>query len=195
MVGLRLWCGAPDGSQLEPGYHRFDSKVQVDAEGYKEQVTIEDIPGRAPDFGACMRNVLRDMPIADEPFRRGVETLKYQRAHSSPEQSSLVGHPAVIVVAGVTIVVSELVLEAGATTILFSVTVEVIDKAAKDVAELAKRGFKKCMSHYTGCMATGLSNPFRGNHWSASHCNGCFERCQIDGVWPDAVGGKTCVYW
>lgn len=121
--------------------------------------------------------------------------MKYRRREALAEQRKLVGHPVVIVIAGVTIVVGEVALEAGAYTILFAVSVELIDKASKDVAELAKRGFKKCVTHYTRYMATGLSNPFKGNHWSASHCNGCFERCQTDGVWPAAVGGKTCIYW
>lgn len=188
-------CVSEYGKQLEPGHHRFDSTVQVDEEGVKWDVTIDGIPDTASELGACLRVALANMPIAEEAFRQGVETLKYRRQEALAEQRKLVGHPVVIVIAGVTIVIGEVALEAGAYTILFAVSVELIDKASKDVAELAKRGFKKCVTLYTGCMATGLSNPFKGNHWSASHCNGCLERCTTDGAWPAEVGGKTCIYW
>jgi len=131
-------CVAEYGPQLEPGRHAFNSNIEVNEDGDKLDVTIEDVPDTAPDFGACMRNVLRDMPIAEEPLRQGVETLKYRREQASAAQRSLVSSPVVVVV-GVTVVVSELVLEAGAYTILFAVAVQVVDKAAKDVADLAKK--------------------------------------------------------
>lgn len=186
-------CVSEYGKQLEPGRHRFDSTVEVDEERVKWDVTIDGVPDTAPDLGACLRIALQDMPIAEEPFRQGVETLKYRRQEALAEQRKLVGHPVVIVIAGATIVVGEVMLEAGAYTILFAVSVELIDKASKDVAELAKRGFKKCVTHYTACMATSLSNI--GNHWKASVCNTCFDVCGRTGAWPANIGLGSCHYW
>jgi hypothetical protein len=79
------------------------------------------------------------MPVSEDLIRKGAEELNVQRTQASAAQRSLMGSPVVIVVAGVTIIVSELVLEAGAITILFAVTVKVVEKAVDDVAELAKR--------------------------------------------------------
>ncbi|MBK9260442.1 MAG: hypothetical protein IPM54_11470 [Polyangiaceae bacterium] len=136
-------CVAEYGRQLEPGYHKFDTNVQVNEDGGNEDVTIDDIPNTAYDLGACMRNVFRNMPIAEEPLRQGVETLKYRREQASAAQRSHMSAPIVIVVAGVTILVSELVIEAGAYTIVFAVTVTVADKAKDDVVEAVKRWRRK----------------------------------------------------
>jgi hypothetical protein len=89
------------------------------------------------------------------------------------------------------------VLEAGAYTIMFAVTVKVVEKAATDVAELAKKGkwFNKCVAHYAACMATAMGGPFGGNHQKSSRCNSCFQRCDFDKSWPTGVGNGTCEYW
>ncbi|MBK9259951.1 MAG: hypothetical protein IPM54_08965 [Polyangiaceae bacterium] len=189
-------CVAEYGSQLEPGYHTFDSKVLVDEDGDKEDVTIDDIPNSAYDLGACMRNALRAMPIAEQPLREGVQILKNKREQASAANRSLMGSPAVAAV-GVAIVVSELVLEAGAYTIVFAVSVEVVDRAAKDVAELAKKSkwWNKCLAHYTACMATTIGNPFGGNHWKSSRCDNCVKVCRDTQQWPTAVGNGSCEYW
>jgi len=190
------WCMAEYGSQLEPGRHAFNSTVKVNEDGDKLDVSIDDIPETAPDFAACMRNVLRDMPIAEEPFRQGVETLKYRREQASTAQRSLVSSPVVIVVAGVAIVVSELVLEAGAYTVLFAVTVKVVEKAAEDVAEEGWRAV--CAAHYAACMMSSVSKK-KGNHWRQTRCGICERRCSTHKVWPDQVGSweddGSCKYW
>ncbi|MBK9266484.1 MAG: hypothetical protein IPM54_42690 [Polyangiaceae bacterium] len=74
---------------MEPGHHEFDVKIQVDEDGDKEDVTIDDIPNTAYDLGACMRNALRAMPIAKEPLRQGVETLKYRREQPNATDRAL----------------------------------------------------------------------------------------------------------
>ena len=48
-------CVAEYGPQLEPGYHVLNSTVLVNEDGDKTEVTINDIPNTASDFGACMR--------------------------------------------------------------------------------------------------------------------------------------------
>lgn len=125
-------CVAEYGPQLEPTRHTFRSNIQVNEDGYKDQVTIADIPETAPDFGACMRNVLRDMPIAAQPFQEAVATLKYRREHASAE-GSVVNLPGVTVVADVPIVEGELVLEVAAYTVVFAITVKVVDKKVKPI--------------------------------------------------------------
>ncbi len=185
------------GPQLDPGDHVLNSTVLVNEDGDKTGVTINDIPNTAPDFSACMRKALADMPVSEDLIRKGAAELKSRRDQASVGQRSLVGSPAVIVVGGVVIVVSELVLEAGAYTIMFAVTVKVVEKAAEDVAELAKRGswFTKCKAHYAACVATALGGPFGGNHHKSSRCNTCFQRCDFDKSWPTGVGNGTCEYW
>ncbi len=184
-------CVSEHGKLLEPGRHRFDSTVDVDDEGVKWGVTIDGIPDTAADLGACLRIALANMPIADEPFRRGVETLNFRREEALAEQRKLVGHPIVLVIAGVTIVVSEVALEAGAVTILLAVSVTVIDKASKDVAEMAKRGARgrsSCVTGYVNCIMNGGS-PFLGNNWNITRCATCQSVCEnrTPKSWPSSV--------
>ncbi len=63
-------CVAQDAWQMDPGRVVIDSTLEVDEDRYKVGVTIDGIPEKAADFGACMRNALRAMPIAEEPFQQ-----------------------------------------------------------------------------------------------------------------------------
>jgi hypothetical protein len=185
-------CVAEYARQLPPGRHEFDLNVEVYEDGSKKGVTIDDLPNTAYDFGACMRNAFLDMPIAEEPLRQGVETLKYRREQTMAAQRSLVSSPVVVVVAGVTIVVTELMLEAGAYTLLFAVTVKVVEKAAEDVKE---DGWKAvCIAKYAACIAA-VGTFKRGNHLGASRCNTCMERCLDDHEWPSSIGNGSCEFW
>ncbi|MBK9263281.1 MAG: hypothetical protein IPM54_26195 [Polyangiaceae bacterium] len=187
-------CVAEYGTQLEPGYHKFDSKVLVDEDGDKEDVTIDDIPNTAYDLGACMRNALRAMPIAEQPLREGVHILKNRREQPSAAERSLMGSPAVVV-AGVTIVVSELVLEAGAYTFLFAVTVEVVDRAAKDAIEALRRRRpweNECQKKLNECLLSPLGSQWGDVH-GTSRCVMCFKRCDKNG-WPSGIKIDDDVY-
>ncbi|MBK9265376.1 MAG: hypothetical protein IPM54_37025 [Polyangiaceae bacterium] len=119
-------CVAEYGLLLVPGHHEFSATVRMNEDGDKEDVTIDGIPNSAHDLGACLRNALRAMPIAKEPLRHGVETLKYQREHASEEQLSLADF--INVISGVPIVVSQLVFEAQGYTIVLPVAVKVVAK-------------------------------------------------------------------
>ncbi|HRI72039.1 MAG TPA: hypothetical protein PK156_47730 [Polyangium sp.] len=182
-------CVAEHGARLEAGDLALNATVEVTEEGQRD-VTIVGIPNTAPDFGACMRNVLYDMPIAEEPFRKGLELLKYRRQETNAAQRFLVGHPVVIVVAGVTIVVSEIVLEAGAVTILTAVTVKVVEKAADDVAEAIKNRRipwkDACTTHYENCIESPAGRA-RGNVWNQTRCGLCKRSCDLRKIWPPAV--------
>ncbi len=185
-------CVAEHGAKLPPGHLVLNSTVEVDEDGLKWDVTIDNVPETASDFGACMRIALQDLPIAESLLREGAEKLRVQRAEALAEQRRLVGHPVVIVVAGVTIVVSEVVLEAGAVTILLAVSVKVVEKAAKDIAE---EGWKaKCAAHYAACMATNSARKV-GNHLGQTRCGICARVCVENEEWPFEVGNGSCEYW
>ncbi len=182
-------CVTDHGAQLGPGRLVLDSTVEVDEDGLKWDVTINNLPETASDFGACMRIALQDMPIAEEPFRQGVDILKYRREQIAAAQRSLVGHPVVIVVAGVTIVVSEVVLEAGAVTILFAVTVKVIDKAKDDVMEAVRRRprwKRNCDEKLVECLMSSLGRLW-GNVKGSSRCIMCYDRCDERNGWPAGI--------
>jgi hypothetical protein len=186
------------GGQLEPRHYGFHPEIQVDEDGVKWAVTTNDIPASANDFAACTRSVLSDMPVSEDLIRKGAEELNVQRAQASAAQRSLMGSPVVIVVAGVAIVVSELVLEAGAYTIMFAVTVKVVEKAVDDVADALKkqRNWKdECSAHFALCSATNVVRQ-DGNHWQQTRCGICARVCvQTEGSWPSEVGNGSCEYW
>ncbi len=124
-------CVAQDAWQMDPGRVVLRSTLEVNEDSDKVGVTIADIPDKAPDFGACMRNVLRDMPIAEAPFQQGVGTLKYLREHAGDGDDAL--RRFIEVIPGVPIVESELVLEAEGYTVVLPVTVKVVDKQVKQI--------------------------------------------------------------
>ncbi len=183
------------GPLLEPGYHVLNSSVLVDEDGDRVDVTINDIPNTAPDFDACMRNILRDMPVSEDLVRQGAAELKSRRNQANAAQRSLVSSPVVVIV-GVTIVVSELFLEAGAITILFAVTVKVVDKAVDDVAELAKRkrdrAWDECLNRYEACVA-GKRYQDEGRHIGDSRCGLCVTICRTTRTWPAFVDLGPCL--
>ena len=106
---------------------------------------------------------------------------------------------ALIVVVGL----YEIVLEAGAYTILFAVTVKVVDKAKDDVVEALKRrppitdgeDDKECVDGYERCILSGGGG--RGNNWNTTVCENCLRVCQNKGGWPYSVpifgrGNPSC---
>ncbi len=129
-------CTAEYGGQLEPGRYNFNPVVKVDTDGVTRGVEIPEIPDTAPDLAACMRIALRDMAIPASVFNMR-PTPSASTDKLTAEQRSFVGNPVVVVV--VVVEVGEIILEAGAITILFAATVKVVDKVAEDVLEAAKR--------------------------------------------------------
>jgi hypothetical protein len=183
------------GGQLEPRHYGFSPEIQVDEDGVKWAVTTNDIPASASDFAGCTRSALSDMPVSADLIRKGAEELNVQRAQASAAQRSLMGSPVVIVIAGVTIIVSELVIEAGTITILFAVTVKVVEKAVDDVAELAKRKREKawdeCLNRYEACVAGKLYRE-QGAHIGDSRCGLCVRICRTTLLWPPFVDLGPC---
>ena len=135
-------CVAEYGQQMAPGRIDLDATVKVDEDGALVGVRLDGIPNTAPDFGACVRNVLRELPIAERPFREGVKMLDFSRKHAGDSQDALVGF--INVISGVPIVGSEVVLEADGYTVVLPVTVKVVAKLETlldaDKATLSKIG-------------------------------------------------------
>lgn len=133
-------CFATYGGQLGPGRHQFNPVVEVNQDGVKRGVSTPDMPDTAPDLAACTRIALSDMAIPSAVFQMRKAQSTASTNASTVEQRSLVGNPGVVVVVVVVeVALAEIVLEAGAITILFATTVKVVDDAKDDVLEAAKR--------------------------------------------------------
>jgi len=130
-------CVKEHGNQLDGGSWAFSPTIQVNREGYVVDVNAGDMPQSAPDLAACTRIALSDMAIPSTVFQMRQTQSTAWTNETTVEQRSYMGSPAVVVV--VVVGLSEIVLEAGAYTILFAVTVKVVEKAVDDVAEAAKR--------------------------------------------------------
>ena len=182
-------CFSIYGGQLQPGRHYFNPVVEVNRDGMSRRVETPDMPDTAPDFAACTRIALSDMSIPD-----GILSLRRTQATATnevtPEQRSYMGNPAVAVV--VVVGLSEIVLEAGAYTVLFGVTVKVLEKAAEDVEE---EGWKAaCIAKYAACIAA-VGTFKRGNHLGISRCASCLEACKEEQSWPSDIGNGSCEFW
>ena len=116
-------CVAFDGRQLEKGRIVVESTVDVNEDGDKLGVTVVGIPETARDFGVCLRKLLQDMPIAEQPFREAVDRLNFHREHAMDSQEAL--EQFINVILGVPFVESELVLEVDEYTVVLPVTVKV----------------------------------------------------------------------
>lgn len=185
-------CVTEHAAQLGPGNHALDATMDMDEDGLRYNVEIANLPASGEDFGACMRSALEDMVISEKRLDDAREKLKVQRQQALAEQKKLMGSPVVIVVAGVTVIVTEVMLEAGAITILFATTVTLIDKAAKDVAELiSQRAWNKCLAEYENCVA-GKRYYEEGRHIRDSRCGACIMICRGTGKWPAATSLGPC---
>jgi hypothetical protein len=181
-------CVTEHGAQLGPGHHSLDATMDMDEHGLRYNVEITNLPAPGEDFGGCMRSALQDMVISEKLFDEAREKLKAQREEQQKAQKQLLGSPVVVVV-GVTVVVTEVFLEAGAITILFATTVTLIDKAATDVMELAKRKRweNECNRLRTLCLGTSIQ-PLPGSVYGSGRCLMCAEQCKKDeGIWPSSV--------
>lgn len=187
-------CVTEHAAQLGPGNHALDATMDMDEDGLRYNVEIANLPASGEDFGGCMRSALEDMVISEKLLDNAREKLKAQREEQQKAQKELLGSPVVIVVAGVTVIVTEVMLEAGAITILFATTVTLIDKAATDVAELiSQRKRNECTAHYVSCVGSALYRNL-GRGAGDSRCGGCAYVCHRTGKWPSAIGAGTCDY-
>jgi hypothetical protein len=175
-------CVREYGGQLAPGRYSFRPNVQVDRDGFGREVSTHDIPEEARDLAACTRVVLREMALPEAILQApssGDAAATMNRAY--------MGSPALVVV--VVVGLSELVLEAGAYTILFAVTVELVNEAGKDIAEAGRkrrRWEKECLDGYEECMDSRVGDEL-GNNWNQARCALCRDVCQKEKSWPSQV--------
>jgi hypothetical protein len=182
-------CVADYGGQLEPGRYYLNTHVRVDRDGINQGVSTNDIPKTSHDLTACMRVALREMAIPE-----AILQAPPSEDAAATVSRAYMGSPAVVVVVAVGL--SEIVLEAGAITILFAVTVEVVNEAGKDIAEARRRRKTKkdeCTEHYDRCMGKALSRE-DGNHWRQTRCGACLRKCIRFEAWPTEVGNGSCDY-
>ncbi len=180
-------CVKEHGHLLEGGSWAFSPTIRVNRRGYVVDVDTGDMPQSALDLAACTRIALGDMVIPSYILKIRPTKSDTATNEATMAQRSYVGSPALVVV--VVVGLSEIVLEAGAATILFAVTVKVVDKAVDDVAELAKQRRiwrDQCTDDYTDCIASPAGRA-RGNHWNMTRCGSCREVCERTGKWPSHI--------
>lgn len=130
-------CVTEYAKQLEAGDWAFRPTIEVAQNGRFIGVDDGGIPNTAADFASCTRDALSNMVVPDVIFNLRTAGANAEPTSATAEQRMQMGSPAVVVV--VVVGLSELVFEAGAYTILFAVTVKVVEKAADDVMDAAKR--------------------------------------------------------
>ncbi len=180
-------CVTDFRDQLPDGSWAFSPEVQVYPNGRIARVNAGGVPETAPDLAACTRDALGDMAIPSAVFNmrsRSVASTNEQ----TPEQRALMGNPALIVI--VVVGLGEIAIEAGAATILFAVTVKVVDKAVDDVEDMVKKRRiwrEQCADDYAVCIASPAGRA-RGNHWNMTRCGTCREVCEKnEGNWPSTI--------
>lgn len=183
-------CVTEYAKQLDAGDWAFRPTIEVAQNGRFIRVNDGGIPNTAADFASCTRDALSNMVVPDVIFNLRVPGANADATSATAEQRTQIGSPAVVVV--VVVGLSELVFEAGAYTILFAVTVKVVEKAADDVADWARRSPRladdedDCAEYYTQCIASPAGRA-RGNHWNETRCATCRAVCQKEKSWPARV--------
>ena len=183
-------CVTEYAKQLEAGDWAFRPTIEVAQNGRFIGVDDGGIPNTAADFASCTRDALSNMVVPDVIFNLRTAGANAEPTSATAEQRMQMGSPAVVVV--VVVGLSELVFEAGAYTILFAVTVKVVEKAADDVADLARRSpplpdeQDDCAESYAQCIASPAGRA-RGNHWNETRCATCRAVCQKEKSWPARV--------
>ncbi|TKC99309.1 hypothetical protein [Polyangium fumosum] len=178
-------------STIEPGYYTLDASVKVDQEGRVVEVETTGQPN--PDVGGCMRIALRGMRLPEEVLARGM--LRRSAAANGqvrPERGPI-GEVVTIVV--VTVVFTEVIIEAFAIAVGVTVTATVAVGAAE---ALAKRRRKEkeptCVDRYEACVDKGKGREM-GNHWNETLCGTCLLVCNRYNQWPDHLDtGQSCIY-
>lgn len=154
-------------------YANVDANVQVNEDGLIVNVTTEGIPASSPDFGACTRQVLRDMGVSASILRELKTKLEAKEAASHADSGgNLVGHPIVIVVAGVTLVFNDVVIQVAGITVLFTVMLALKD-AVDAATKRRPRWMNECQRRLNECLASPLNDEY-GHIIGTQRCGWCF---------------------
>ncbi|TKD08343.1 hypothetical protein [Polyangium fumosum] len=174
-------------STIEPGYYSLDASIKVDQEGRVVEVETTGQPN--PDVGGCMRIALRGMTLPEEVLARGLLRRPAAANGQGMPERGPIGEVVTIVI--VTVVFTEVIIEAFAIAVGVTVTATVAAGAAEAFAKRRKR--RSCTTHYDMCMddKTGDED---GNHRGESLCGTCRTMCK-NGHWPEQIGtGQSCLY-
>ncbi|TKD12431.1 hypothetical protein [Polyangium fumosum] len=159
---------------IEPGYYSLDAAVKVDPDGHVLEVETTGQPN--PDVGICVRIALRGMRLSGEIFDRDVlRTSASGSGRATPDRGQ-VGEVVTIVV--VTVVFTEVIIEAFAITVAVAVTATATAGAAKR----AKRE-KMCMPLLHECL--GNKNHPNPDFGPEKDCGACYRYCMNEGSWPE----------
>ncbi len=185
-------CVKEYGHQLDGGSWAFSPKLQVDRDGYVVDAYAGEVPKTAPDLAACTRDTMRSMAIPGWPFNLPQLQSVASNNEATVVQRSQLGSPAVVVVVVVEVALAELVLEAGAFTVVFAATVQIVDKVGKDIAEAARRRRKpnknRCLDAAAGGVA--LWEEFCRDAGGAGGCwSKTYESEQIKRGWCNEYFG------
>jgi hypothetical protein len=177
-----------------------NANVEIDEDGLIQEVTTEGVPASSPDFGACARQVLREMAVPGALLQTLKAQLEAQKKTAGQPQAggNLAGHPIVLVIAGVTLVFSDVVVQVAGITVLFTVTLELKDSVEALRRRRGKDPRDKCTDYYEECVASELFRRL-GNHLGQSRCDLCRAWCRKNnGDWPSQVPHGddygTCAY-
>ena len=178
---------------IEPGYYTLDASVKVDQEGRVVEVETTGQPN--PDVGICMRIALRGMTLPGDVFERGLlRTFASAGGQAMPDRGQM-GEVVTIVV--VTIVFTEVVIEAFAIAVGVTVTATVAAGAAEAFAKRRKDpGVAKCRQRLNRCLDSNKGDE-PGNNYNTTLCPTCFDRCMgsVNKEWPRHLDtGQSCIY-
>jgi len=157
-------------------------------------VEVETTGQPNPDVGGCMRIALRGMTLPEDVLARGLLRRPASANGQARPERGPIGEVVTIVV--VTVVFTEVIIEAFAIAVGVTVTATVATGAAEAFAKRKKR--RSCVTHYEKCMDDASIADKLGDHWKSSLCNACRVKCKVEKEWPDTVpmswGIESCKY-
>ncbi|MDC0750025.1 hypothetical protein [Polyangium mundeleinium] len=132
------------------------------------------------DVGGCMRIALRGMTLPEDVLARGMLRRSASANGQVMPERGPIGEVVTIVV--VTIVFTEVIIEAFAIAVGVTVTATVAAGAAEAFAKGAKRE-RMCMPLLHECL--GNKNHPNPDFGPEKDCGACFRHCKNEGYWPE----------
>jgi len=177
---------------INAGFYSVDAKVEVNEDGDIVDVQTEGMPD--PEVGICMRLALRHMTIPEDVLEQGLLGRTAAANGQAMPDRRQTGEVVTIVV--ITIVFTEIVIEAVAVSLAVGVTATVAAGAAEAVRRRRqkKEEDKSCEGRYATCMGTPTGDE-EGNHWRQSRCAACLRKCRVHNEWPEQLNAEqSCIY-
>ncbi len=129
-----------------------------------------------------MRIALRGMTLPEDVLERGMLRTSAPATGQVMPDRGPIGEVVTVVV--VTIVFTEVIIEAFAIAVGVTVTATVAAGAAEAFAKRRKR--RSCTTHYDMCM-DDITGDQDGNHRGETLCGTCQTMCK-NGRWPKQIG-------